>query len=1066
MFVELPSIGIYRLFQHSPDLSTAQKQPKQSTSIVQHANMLDLLFSQPWNAAPWGVNEVAIPKPPSATEEEIDREDVLEDRPLPDTRVVISQEGTVTAGPRVLFDSKSVKQFKGGKVSRHLFKFEHRRSHSGHDPKANVESQSPRRSSVSVVQEHGENGRVSKDSRTRSLNLSGDNIPRKVPRDSLLANNKCRQDDVEQTQLDDAKELVECVFGSSGLPSVASTKFHIRPPKGALDPHSTQPASRLPKAQGFSSPHPFAQNPSINPARPQISYEVLGHDGTGSTTEVLTLLVTRIFAINVSKDSGPSRDCNLPKPPPTSETYSGGSGQLHADGVGVEEEGKTIHYKSPKYAVTMVLNVPISSIGGGASPAQPNSLRTGATNVPYDDGMQYVMGHWVNLMRGVRRLEASARLHISRQLEQLYSQVDGRGSLPQEPEMTTGNALAYKKPTFNYDHQRNFHLATAALQDNKAIQDSSTMTAEKLREAFCIRRVVTASKNWGAWKNQARFLSLRLGRKPQNFFLLNILTAFLGTHINWLHPLALKRLKQHKRTEVASVSSEDIIFHRTILVCPNGDIGRRMIYILAIFMPVSKGASDRSQYHSLSPCSNLSMSQSPPLLGHPAREPSLRRSVGRRAGASMLPATKETISMGSPEAGSLGSLSTFQHSPHRRRMSDTRSIRSLAVPVPQADSILCKSSAGVVSATVPIRQVSTFGGPSPRGTSAEPRPGSSGSLAALSLQRTLSRSESSNLGSPTTPSHSRWGSVMSGFWSLGRRSSTEQSEGPSSFDDGLGISGIRKVLTDARQSSRLIGEDPLVLRDSHVPIAAVGDPLSPTIEEFETEPLSSTPAKDIPLPAKIEEYPLRFSVDEVDGVVDIELPPDQSYPSSLDSSNTGTAASSFNDHVSTYDRRSSRPHQQAPMQGLMEIAGYLHDYHPDFILQAVKPSWKLKSDIIRSLRDEASQYSGSPRQFSALLADATTFTILRLTLDNDAVNEEAIMDLDSTFVDAVERLIVSDEEAKTDKECEKVIWSALESVVKSVIAEEEEEAKTGTEKDDNILREGIRRWVRERRVAH
>lgn len=1066
MFVEFPSTGFQKLFQHAPDAQTALKHPKQSASNADHARILDLLFSQPWPAAQGGANEREVPGSLSKTDQNINTEDVGKDHPLPDARVIISQEGTVTAGPRVLFDSKPTKHPISSKVPRHLSRFEHRRSHSGHELDPGAESHFPRRRSVSAVQEHRANSSFMKESKTRFLGLSSDVAPGRKPAYSALTNTGKLQRDVEQVQDDDANEIVECVFGNSGLPSATSTKFHIRPPKETFDHYKNQSQSNLPEVQGRSGSTLCAQHPSTSPARPRKEHAAVGHDAPTSATELLTLLVTRIFAIDMSVSKNVQRDLQLSEPLSTCDTTSKESYQHYTISDGVEQGGKTVCHRLPKYAVTLVMNVPISSVSELPSFVQPDIQCIDGTHVPYDHGMQYIMGHWVNVMRGLHRLEALARSQISQRLHRLYDQAEDSGSLAQKPETTSDNALSQSKPKSRHKYQRSFHLAAAVLQEDKVIQNHTVFTVQKLLAAFRIRRVAITSKHWGAWKHEARLLSSHLGGKPQNFFLFNVLTAFLGTQVNWLDSLAPRWWKQRRRNNVAAGSSEDIIINRTILVCPNGDVGRQMVYVLAMFMPMRKSVNDRSRFHSMSPCSNLSMSQSPPFLSPSGREPSLRRSIGRRAGASMLSSTKGTVALAASKAGTVGSPGTLQHPRNGRRLSDTRSIHSLAVSVPQEDSILRKSSAGVVSATVPIRQVSTFAAPSPRGTSAEPRPGSSGSLAALSLQRTLSRSESSNLGSPTSPSQSRWGSVMSGFWSLGRRSSTEQSKGPGSLYDGLGITGLQKAQTDARQFSEVIDEDQQVIRHRRLPIAASEEPLSPTAVQFESKPLpSSTPLKDIPLPVKIEEYPLRFSVDEEDGVVDIELPPEQSYPSSLESSNTDTAASSLNDHVSTYTRHSSPPRQQGPINELMEIAGYLDNYHPDFLLQAVRPYWRLKSDVIRSLRDEAAQSYDSPRCFSALIADATTFTVIQLTLDDDTIKEEPIMDLDPIFVDAVERLIMSDDEAEMDKGCKKAIWSALETVVKDVIAEEEGgEAQAGT--DDNILREGVRRWIRERRVAH
>lgn len=119
---------------------------------------------------------------------------------------------------------------------------------------------------------------------------------------------------------------------------------------------------------------------------------------------------------------------------------------------------------------------------------------------------------------------------------------------------------------------------------------------------------------------------------------------------------------------------------------------------------------------------------------------------------------------------------------------------------------------------------------------------------------------------------------------------------------------------------------------------------------------------------------------------------------------------------------------------MVDAAGWLKTYQPDFALQAVRAYSNLTQDIKRSMRAEAlvtpQNESPSTNQWmdvcTTLIADSTTFSIRRLLLrrrrrtdfglDNALVDlgpsafeeqfiTEPVMDMDPTLTDAIERVL-------------------------------------------------------------
>ena len=712
------------------------------------------------------------------------------------------------------------------------------------------------------------------------------------------------------------------------------------------------------------------------------------------------------------------------------------------------------------------------------------------------------------MTRVVALFEAVARSAITKRLHDLSGHELAVTPVPkikpQNSHKTSTLQKKHKQPS-----QRTIQLPSQALQNSTTVSKSASEIGQRVASALKTRRVVTGQGRWGVWREEARWVGRWAGGKEQNFFLFNLLTAFLGNHTEWLESLR-PSWSEYRRNEKTSRTS-DLIKHRTVVVSADKMAARRLVFLLSAFLPRSFVLSHaEAPGRPLSSRSSTGLSRSPPVGVLIPRERSLRRTINRKPrgnrNGSPIHLHERSISFNTQYPSTDEDVNVTSNQPifgHSRRTSDTRSVRSLALPIPTSDANTRKSSITTVSTFIPdFVPVPHFASPptGTGGTSAAPRPGSSGSLASLSLRRTLSRSESNAESlSPDSPSASRWGSMLSGFWSTRRGSSTDRSDPVGSPHEGLGISGLpyssspgklAKMITDLEGQSATVCTE-----NDHETLH--GSPSPGTItEEAITDQHGATAARDIPERTQVEEFPMKLSIDTSDGVVDIDLPTADSYSSSIESSMSSpkapkSAASSFNDHSSIYGRTShhKRPSLPTASPPAADVAGYLKNFHPDFALQAVRPYKDLKEEVKASMHAEATSDVISPALgdeiHSTLIADTTTFTITRLTLcrqptesstgvvsdskgESDVITEEPLMDLDPTLIAAVERVIAhsqpssvthsrapspnrqhpSKHDGRTHEttapqlevsrsECRALLYGALEQVAKSVTAEQQ-----------------------------
>ena len=1180
MFIELPVSGLHRLFHTTASGPFSQHPKTQSSleSVTEEAHTYDLLYPdlstlrQTQNHAyPLKDGDPSLAASAATSHDDRGGLDIHCPR---DIRIIIAQDGNVLAQqPRVLFDSHPAPSYSAvatdhkdqNDVSQ-VFGFK-RYNTGGHEPKSALRSSHVRGASFGgsmKLQNSSPVSPTSPDTAYRGA-FSNTHLRRSGGRPAS-SGGESRQSKAIREKREETEALLGCMFGSTGLPMVSSTKLHIKPAGsneiGALNNPSsigaTGSARILPKKRTPLKRSTTAEELQGLPSRvSEDENQLLTHFDNPS------VLLTRIFSVDIA-------DSLAPKSATDSEIDDGFAAHaterppLAQRSTSFVESEKVKQVKTPTYAVGIVLQLSCdryraqtSLVHGGSSfqsqhrdPLSCSPKLTDETpwNEPppidmtvnsTDELIESLLDHWNMLDRVVSTIEGVARNKIKNLLVNLEAQATYL--TPPSTAMDLNDALKSKQKRLKAPSQRTIQLPSGALQNSAIFTEEISRAGNRVATALRTRKVITGQGRWGVWREEARWVGRWAGNREQNFFFFNLLTAFLGTHTEWLSLLGYGWYR-HRHMKLAHQPRKDIsvIQHRTVVVSMDKMAARRLIFLLSAFLPNTNllpayGDAVRPQ----SPWPIAACSQSPPSGISVLRQQSLRRIINRRARGN-----RAGVNVSHERAVSFsdqGSGTEFGGHPsvdrtlqcHIRRTSDARSITSLPLPISSTGDLTRKSSTTTTAtvipdAAIPVPHFSNNISPDLlMGTSAEARPGSSGSLASLSLKHTLTRSESTDRSNSTDSlSMSRWGSMISSFWSTRRGSSTDRSDGLLS-QEGLGISGIGRERRNSRSWGKLAQMVEEVDTQSENPRSSrvIRGPTSvPSTQIISRQPIDqSTPARNIPERPKIEQFPMKLSIDEHDGVVDVDLPMPSSFSSSFGSSisspkATHTGASSFNDS-SMYCRTPAKNTTLAGSSSSNDVAGWLKAYHQDFALQAVRPYEALEQDIKRSMRAEVIHASEPTIVNSAesktgpwtevcttLIANAQTFSVRRLSLRRRPVSSESqsdnqgsfameeeilsepVMDLDATLIDAVERVLAqSSQSSRTHSrttspsrhlaldgsslevprsECRKLVLGALEQVAKSVREEQERRGRGigGREPRearmlDSTLREGVRKWL-------
>ena len=1102
MFLQSSVSGLRQLFSTAPSPHTPKGQ-RQLESVTEEAHTYDLLYPEGETlrqgqhyAYPLRLGDPSSAAAAASSSDERGGLDIQSPR---DVRIIIAQDASaLSSHPRILYDShppppipqarnatfpeaskhghRKAGSFTGGRSIDNT-KAPHTAPHtrqSSFSQTAHSIFTSPT-SPLSPVSELG--GLFSSAGRRNST-------LRPATSDGETAQSKIARESREETDA-----LLDCMFGATGFPSISSTKLHVGPPK-ALNAENDKSAA---KDSSLPSSFPTRRTP-LTRSTTAADFKSLSNTIEARDADLQlprptssSILITRLFSID------PKESAHFIQGRDEPAKAVRGQPRHEGDHTSAPSRAKTKQLKTPTYAVAVLLQMPVhrqrppSPLLQPFAPQRSSPMAFAAINTqswPREGAqvngiasdshrdIEYVVAHWTILIRALSSLEIVARCKISDAL--VKQELPYLDIVFAENSKAPNPGSGTKPSTVRPPMQRTLQLPAGALQQCLIVQNTIESMGKRIALALKTRRVIAGQPRWGIWREEARSVGGSVGGRDQNFFLFNLLTAFLGSHTEWLESLGPSRYRRRHAKHLNDTSGEVMaIQHRTVIVSQDKMTARRLIFLLSAFLPgPHKKLTVDGNVQSDASWSIVGCSQSPTSGILLQRRQSFRRPLNirngeNRAAVSVTPHARSLSLSGSDVAPGDDAMTEGLSIQHRsRRTSDARSIRSAALPISSNASMTRKSSTTttatvmpdpVIDPTViPATHFSVYSTDSRVGHAADPRTESSGNLASLSLRRTLSRSESNEHGNASSDSlsGSRWGSMISGFWSGRRASSTEDSDLLASSEDGLGILGVPNELRGRGSTSKLahMVEEVDMNRKAQPPLqsktATPPSPVSARRLHFTSQATDrASPPKNTSDTLGFDRLPLKLSIDQDDGVVDVDLPPNFQYSSSFASIMSSplappTAASSFNDRQSLHGRTSVLDPPHKGPESAVDVVGWLGRYHPDFALQAVRPYDTLKEAVKRSMRTEPTPTVTAPATSESadaatewteicttLIADTTNFTVTRLCLrrrnatsphhqanallessttgnaSEEEIIEEPIMDMDPTLIDAVERVL-------------------------------------------------------------
>lgn len=834
---------------------------------------------------------------------------------------------------------------------------------------------------------------------------------------------------------DATKTVLNCMFGSSStVRTGSSTKMHVISANvSTASPSTTGPSTtRMIETPGLGEQRRREPLPRAN----TYSSARLGSiPESGLQTTRDTVLITRMFNVLLPED----RDLtvadnpeNAPADVSTSSMVSFGSGN--------EEQlkrKKPRAKKTPAFGVSVLIQLPRKLAGSrpqsrhGANSIKPlqhneslsssygsdlqsswallesmplslTSSQSLAENI--DTRLEDLVEHFDVITRALAGLEQKARKRIL----ELLREADLASSAP-VPKLP-------KEKSMQRTNVRVLRVVPYALADSQELREASLQAINRIYYALRIPKALTGYglSEGGPWVEEARYVARFCGGRQQNFFLFNLLTAFLGSHTEWLSLLGPEWYRRRHRMQQRSRQDVEPIVSRTVLLCSDRGVGRRLVFLLASFLPgPAKGDMSVSPLRPGTAFSfKHSSSQSPPI-GHLSRQQSLRRTINRKARDSQL-ATQNTsqqalstsANSNDAEPGEFAFAKEMINRKLQRQDSDVRSIRTTPMlPIPTNDLSLRKSSAGTTSTitqdlSTPVphfssgsSKVDSYFPPGLEVTTPE-------SFASANLARHLRRTSdnASSLSSEQSTASTKWGSLLSGvsgLWSTKQNTAaTSEALPTSSASQFVKIQARDKTVINHRPRSRNRLEEMVneVGQGNELPN---GQSHPPENEDFCLSP-------DLQGAPRLKAPPVRMKVDEHDGVVDVDIHLPSFLSSSPDSgfglpqprmARHTPSLTSLDGFASMQSSNSCANRLgQHDCNGQSNVAGYLRKYHQDFSLQALKHYPEVEDEIRASMRAELTPLhapvcappSGSVGLWvdvcSTLVADVRSFSIRRLSL--------------------------------------------------------------------------------------
>ncbi|KAH8680530.1 folliculin-interacting protein N-terminus-domain-containing protein [Xylariales sp. PMI_506] len=832
--------------------------------------------------------------------------------------------------------------------------------------------------------------------------------------------------------------FTSCIFSNTEVMSYkgTSTKVHIIPSepkpevsssyigdgKGSIG-RASQRSSRL--SQSFTSESVAAQLSSS-----QVS---------NRNQDRKKILVTRLFPVNLPSDDPESPIHGVTPHSRLSEDGGGFPFPYSPDesGSGIKKKKPQPKQKrTPMYAVALVLQLPAgptSAIGPGAKsifrgPGSFNeqdffpssfgstrrsgwtmvgagygteSLETGNSN-EMEDKIDAITQHWDIIMRTLTHLQSIVATALFPMLKQadflspdphqpptISAQVARTPSLNSSRRGSNASQIPIKPPKTN---AKLVTLAPNCLMQEQQISREVETARIRIVSGLRATRVVTGQGRWGPWREEARWVAKYAGGRDQGFFFFNLLTGFLATHTDWLQALSpVWYRRRHYQQQKAKSEEDTSLPSRTIIVSNDKMTARRLVFLLSAFLPANQ---QLPTIRALRPNTSASFSHSPPSYIIPIlKEESLRRKLNRRPTAPRGHSHQRSFSIQSQATtrSITGIPAQLDHlsmeSSHARRSSDVTLFKPTALSTQGSDLTMRKISAATTNTITPDAAIPHFSSIVGSGTQRSHRPGSSSSIAADDLKRTLRRGDSighCSIGSnePNRRS-SHWGSVISGLWPARRRESVVSNS--QMLDPSVG----REQIPSA--GDVLSREDDF--ENGQSPKTRIEQQDAPQTQERRNLELIEQ-SKRTPDPSGAFESPVKTSISADDGVIDVDV----QFPDYLTSFESAISSPSSSGYLSTpgistgIDGFEQFSRVAVDGESSLNVAGWLQQFHPDFALQAVPPQADLLERVKEALRAEPTPmlhftHPPPPVEWpterwvdvsSAIVADTTTFSIKRI----------------------------------------------------------------------------------------
>lgn len=631
---------------------------------------------------------------------------------------------------------------------------------------------------------------------------------------------------------------------------------------------------------------------------------------------------------------------------------------------------------------------------------------TSAFSSDMEDKVDIVAQNWDIIMRTLAHLQSvstAALLPLLRQAD-ISSPDPRRESFTHSRKPSASVSIAGKRvadeakpskpPKTN---AKSVSLMANSLVGNEKIQLEVLAARERIVGGLRASRVITSQGRWGIWREEARLANKWAGGREEGFFFFNLLTGFLGNHTEWMQSLSpYNYRRRHYQQQRANKDDDISLPARTIIISDNKIMARRLIFLLAAFLPASQPLTHARIHRPSTSTSYGGYSQSPPGASYP-REESLRRRLNKPSSISGI-RNAHARTMSFPTAPNGRTSLDFPH--HERRPSDAHSIRTANLPIPGSDVGSRKSSAVTTSTGTSVTTMPHFSTRRPlRGTGPLLRPGSSGSVVSDDLKRTLKRDSSSQYSNVSNDSmtNSRWSSIVGGFWGSRRRdSSASTSVEPLAFE-GLEIKDERHRDVSPKRRDKLqdmVDEPPLTpeqtLKIQEERAARKSDGSAVTARQIEDDVevpsrTTETPPFD---PDSAYQSPVKSTINVRDGVIDIDVPvPDfLTFETAVSSPSSSGYMSTpgFGNGLEGFEHFTRAGPES---ETTLNVGGWLPQYQPDFALHAIPTA--AASNIIEQVKDSMRSEPtpipplGTPHGTlerwidvsSAVVADASTFTI-------------------------------------------------------------------------------------------